>query len=124
MKAPESIASTTLPAEVVRFARHVVACLARGLTLEENHRGFKARIDGLRTDAMPADVRTDMTTVPEEVRVLAMTQRDGDGARTSGNKPTWQWVPGASGGGTVRITAIEGMTAGVAYDVVAWIGGG
>lgn len=124
MKAPDPIAAGTLPGEVVRFARQVLGCLLRGLTLEENHRGTLVRATGLVSDTLPADFRTDLATVPLEVRVCSMARRDGDGTRTSGNKVTWLWAASLTGGGTVRVTAIDGMTSGIAYDVALWIGGG
>lgn len=102
----------------------VVACLERRLTLRDNMQGDGRLITGLIAADMPTDVACSLSSVPIEVRVLSMAQRDGDGVRTSGNKVTWSWIPSADGRGAVRITTIEGMSAGVSYDVLLWIGGG
>lgn len=106
--------------EVLDWSRQVVACLERQLTLEENHRGELKRVQGWDPVSFPQELGCSLPTVPVEVRVLSASQRDGNGIRTSGNKVTWSWVPGPA----VRISAIEGLTNGVLYDLVLWIGGG
>lgn len=116
MKAPSLVSGSP----TIQFYRDTAACLARGLTLEENHRGDIKRQLGVDPVSMPWDLSVSYATVPAEVRVLSAAQRDGDGTRTSGNRVTWQWVPA----GGVRITAIEGLSNGTTYDLVLWIGGG
>lgn len=119
MKAPTQLLHAT---GLLGWARQVVACLAKGLTLAENHRGDVVATL-VRDTALPVDFRTTLTTLPGEVRVMSLAEHGGDGTRTSGNKVTWSYRnTGAEG--SVRISAIDGLSAGVTYDAVLWIGAG
>jgi hypothetical protein len=119
MKAPTQL----LRADgLLGWARQIVACLAKGLTLADNHRGDVVSTQ-VRDTALPIDVRTSLTTVPGEVRVMSLAERGGNETRTSGNKVTWSYR-NTGADGSVRISAIDGLSAGVTYDAVLWIGAG
>lgn len=116
MKIPD-VATTGPLAPLSTWARAVRAALSNGWTVADQASG---ELKTVRWSGSELLVRTSLARAPLFVSAVA-ARPVGVGAELvqSGSVVAWSWADGS-----VRVMAIEGLTAPDVYDVTFWIQGG